>query len=54
MMDAANLRREQREAITKKLQERSGGYTEGFIAGFFEVQRFATEGGDNGQQPSQQ
>ena len=54
MMDAANLRREQRNAIAKKLQDRSEGYTEGFVAGFFEGQRFVTEGGGNGQQPSKQ
>jgi len=54
MMDGSSLRREQRDAIKKKLEERSEGYTEGFIAGFFEGQRFVTEGGINGQQPSKQ
>jgi hypothetical protein len=54
MMDAANLRREQRDAIKKKLEERSEGYTEGFVAGFFEGQRFVIEGGGNGQQPCKQ
>jgi hypothetical protein len=53
MMDAASLRREQREALKKKLEERTEGYTEGFVAGFFEGQRFVIEGGGNGQQIKQ-
>jgi hypothetical protein len=54
MMAAATLRREQRDAIRKKLQERPEGFTDGYIAGFFDGQRFVKEGGVNRQQTGRQ